>query len=64
MLIHETSDARFSYMGLSLEQSERVHYCDFTYMVAVLVPNVPREKLRIAADWGNWVSLPVPWRCS
>lgn len=64
MLIGERSNARVSYMGLSPKQSQRVNYCDFTYMVAVLVPNVPREKLRIAADWGNWVSLPVPWRYS
>ncbi|KAK6845983.1 terpene synthase metal binding domain protein [Apiospora arundinis] len=46
-----------SVMLLSPKESKRVHYCDFSYFVAVLIPQAPKEKLKIACDWGNWVFM-------
>ncbi|KAI0460034.1 terpene synthase metal binding domain-containing protein [Xylaria acuta] len=44
-------------MSLSSKQHGRVHYCDFSYFCAVLVPYASQEKLKIVSDWGNWVFL-------
>ncbi|KAK8092575.1 hypothetical protein PG999_014774 [Apiospora kogelbergensis] len=44
-----------SAMALSPKQAKRVQYCNFTYFVSVLIPHAPKERLKIASDWGNWI---------
>ncbi|KAK7931189.1 terpene synthase [Apiospora marii] len=46
-----------SAMALSPKQAKRVQYCNFTYFVAVLIPHAPKERLKIASDWGNWIFM-------
>ncbi|KAK7975751.1 hypothetical protein PG989_014214 [Apiospora arundinis] len=46
-----------SAMLLSPIESKRVNYCNFSYFVAVLIAQAPKEKLKIACDWGNWVFM-------
>ena len=56
-LIVYLSNSPNSIMSLSPQQYKRVHYCDFTYFCAVLVPHASHERLRVISDWGSWVSL-------